>query len=75
MNDWRREKLNFVATLQHWIGGKEDNKNIKADFLVLHLMLSRFQFDPTERFRRPVEVRGTFNESKTSELLNSEILK
>ena len=26
----------FFATLQHWIGGKEDNKNIKVDFLVLH---------------------------------------
>ena len=26
----------FFATLQHWTGSKEVNKNIKADFLVLH---------------------------------------
>ena len=26
----------FFATLQHRIGAKEDNKNIKVDFLVLH---------------------------------------
>ena len=26
----------FFATLQDWIGGKDDNKNIKVDFLVLH---------------------------------------
>ena len=25
-----------IATLQHAIGGKGDNKNIKVDFLVLH---------------------------------------
>ena len=25
----------FFATQQHWVGGKEDNKNIKVDFFVL----------------------------------------
>ena len=24
------------ANLQQWIGGKEDNKNIKVDFLLFH---------------------------------------
>ena len=31
-----QRKTEFSATLQAWIEGKEDNKNIKADFLVLH---------------------------------------
>ena len=29
LTQWETE---FFATLQHWIGGKEDNKNIKVDF-------------------------------------------
>ena len=33
VDQWETE---FFATLQHWTGGKEDNKNMKADFLVLH---------------------------------------
>ena len=46
MNNLRSERLNFLllfnielgknteffATLQHWIGGKEDNMNVKVDF-------------------------------------------
>ena len=28
--------IKFFATLQHWTQGKEDNKNIKVDFLMLH---------------------------------------
>ena len=31
-----QRKISFFANLQHWIEGKEDNKNIKVDFLVLH---------------------------------------
>ena len=28
----KQRETKFFATLQHWIGGKEDNKNIKVDF-------------------------------------------
>ena len=31
-----QRETEFFATLQHSIGGQEDNKNIKVDFLVLH---------------------------------------
>ena len=33
VNDWMTDEWDteLFATLQHWIGGKEDNKNIKVD--------------------------------------------
>ena len=33
VNDWTADEWDteLFATLQHWIGGKEDNKNIKVD--------------------------------------------
>ena len=31
-----QQKTEFFATLQHLVGVKEDNKNVKKDFLVLH---------------------------------------
>ena len=31
-----QRETEVFATLQHWIWGKEDNKNIKADILVLN---------------------------------------
>ena len=36
VDQWTTDAARFFATLQHWIGGKEDNKNIKVDFLVWH---------------------------------------
>ena len=43
INEWlmQREtgfstKQPTIATLQHWIGGKGGNGNIKVNFLVLH---------------------------------------
>ena len=47
----------FFATLQHGIGGKEDNKNIKVDFWCYIRRCLGLQFDPKERFRRPVGCR------------------
>ena len=52
-----QQGTNVFATLQHRIEGKEDNKNIKVDFLCYFRCCLGLQFDPKESFRRPAVCR------------------